>query len=161
MQQPAAQNDVRSELEDIAARFGKAGIPVRISDNVEGELWVKLVTNCAYNAISALVPMNYGRLLATPDARRIMRDVVEEIQKVADAKRIRIPVENLLETVYRLADTMPTATSSTAQDIARGRRTEIDHLNGYIARQGELLGIPTAGRTGRCTHSSSFSRRPA
>jgi 2-dehydropantoate 2-reductase len=71
-----------------------------------------------------------------------MRDVVEEIRKVADAKRIRIPVENLLETVYRLADTMPMATSSTAQDLARGRRTEIDHLNGYIARQGDLLGIP-------------------
>ena len=144
LQQPAARNDVRSELEDIAARFGTAGIPVRISDNVEGELWAKLVMNCAYNAISALVPMNYGRLLATPEARRIMRDVVGEIQKVADAKRIRIPVENLVETVYRLADTMPMATSSTAQDIARGKRTEIDHLNGYIARQGELLGIPTA-----------------
>jgi len=148
LQQPAVQNDGHYELEDIAARFGRAGIPVRISDNVEGELWVKLVMNCAYNAISALVPMNYGRLLATPNARRIMRDVIEEIQKVADAKGIRIPVENLVETVYRLADTMPMATSSTAQDIARGRRTEIDHLNGYIARQGELLSVPTpANRT--------------
>ena len=59
------------------------------------------------------------------------------------AKGIRIPGENLLETVYRLADAMPEATSSTAQDIARGRRTEIDHLNGTIARLGERLGIPT------------------
>jgi 2-dehydropantoate 2-reductase len=64
-------------------------------------------------------------------------------RQFADAKRIRIPGENLLETVYRLADAMPTATSSTAQDIARGRPTEIDHINGYIARQGEILGIPT------------------
>ena len=126
------------------ARFGKAGIPVRISDNVEGELWAKLVMNCAYNAISALIPVNYGRLIAMPEARSIMRDVVEEIQQVAAAKRIRIPGENLVESVYRLADTMPAATSSTAQDIARGRRTESDHLNGYIARQGEILGMPTA-----------------
>ena len=65
-------------------------------------------------------------------------------EHVAAAKRIRIPGENLVETVYRLADAMPTATSSTAQDIARGKRTEIDHINGYIARQGEVLGIPTA-----------------
>jgi 2-dehydropantoate 2-reductase len=85
---------------------------------------------------------NYGQLLARPEARRIMRDVVEEIQRNADARRIRIPVENLLDAVYRLADTMPNATSSTAQDLARGRRTEIDHLNGYVARQGEQLGIP-------------------
>ena len=91
-----------------------------------------------------MIPLNYGRLLATPEARNIMRDVVEEIQQVADAKRIRIADENLLESVYRLADAMPAATSSTAQDIARGKRTEIDHLNGYIARQGEILGIPTS-----------------
>jgi 2-dehydropantoate 2-reductase len=131
------------ELADIATFLGQAGIPVRISDNVEGELWVKLVMNCAYNAISALTRSNYGRLVATPHAREIMRDVVQEIQQVAHAKRIVIPIENLLDTVYRLADAMPEATSSTAQDIARGRRTEIDHLNGYVARQGDLLDIPT------------------
>lgn len=143
-QQPPGQNDVGAELVEIAWRFGKAGIPVRISDNVEGELWAKLVMNCAYNAISALIPVNYGRLIARPEARSLMRDVVEEIQQVAAAKRIRIPGENLVESVYRLADAMPSATSSTAQDIARGKRTEIDHLNGYIARQGEILGLPTA-----------------
>ena len=43
----------------------------------------------------------------------------------------------------RLADAMPRTTSSTAQDLAKGRTTEIDHLNGYVVRQGEALGIPT------------------
>jgi 2-dehydropantoate 2-reductase len=134
---------LRHELNGIAGFFASAGIPVRITDNIEGELWAKLVMNCAYNAVSALTRSNYGRLLATSHARKIMSDVVEEIQTVADAKGITIPVENLLETVYRLAEAMPEATSSTAQDIARGRRTEIDHLNGYIAREGERMGIPT------------------
>lgn len=143
MEQSSTHSDVAAELEGIAAVFAKAGIPVRVSDNIEGELWAKLVSNCAYNAVSALTRSNYGRLLATPYARTIMRDVVEEIQKVAEAKRVRIAGENLLETVYRLADAMPEATSSTAQDIARGRRTEIDHLNGTIARLGDRLGIPT------------------
>jgi 2-dehydropantoate 2-reductase len=127
-------------LAAIAALFAKAGVPVQISDNVEGELWAKLVTNCAYNAISALTRSNYGRLLAMPYTREIMRDVVEEIEAVAKAKGVRIPID--LEAVYRLADAMPAATSSTAQDLARGKRTEIDHLNGHIARQGERLGVP-------------------
>jgi 2-dehydropantoate 2-reductase len=131
------------ELNQIAAFFAKASVPVRVSGNIEGELWLKLVLNCAYNAISALTRSNYGRLLATPHARAIMRDVVEEIQKLAQAKGITVPADNLLETTYRLADAMPEATSSTAQDIARGRPTEIDHLNGYVAREGERLGIPT------------------
>ena len=97
--------------------------------------------NCAYNAISALTRSNYGRLLAMPRTRAIMRDVVDEIQQVAKAKGVRIPID--LEAVYKLADAMPAATSSTAQDIARGKPTEIDHLNGTIAREGDRLGVPT------------------
>jgi 2-dehydropantoate 2-reductase len=131
------------EMKDIAAFFAKAAIPVRISDNIDGELWAKLTLNCAYNAISALTRSNYGRLLATSHARAVMRDVVEEIQRLAQAKGISIPGDDLVEFTYRLADTMPEATSSTAQDIARGRPTEIDHLNGYVAREGERLGIAT------------------
>ena len=145
LEQPPQRDDLRRlSLEEIAAHFAKAGIPVRISDNVVGELWAKLVMNCAYNAVSALVRTNYGRLLSMPEARAIMHDAVEEIQAVAKAKGIVIPGDNLLESVYRLADAMPEATSSTAQDIARGRRTEIDHLNGYIAREGRALGVPVA-----------------
>jgi 2-dehydropantoate 2-reductase len=105
------------------------------------DIWAKLTLNCAYNAISALTRSNYGRLLATPHARAVMRGVVEEIQKLAQAKGISIPEDDLVEFTYRLADAMPEATSSTAQDIARGRPTEIDHLNGYVAREGERLGI--------------------
>jgi 2-dehydropantoate 2-reductase len=131
------------ELQDIAAYFAKAAIPVRISGNIEGELWLKLVLNCAYNAVSALTRSHYGRLLATSHARAVMRDVVEEIETLARAKGITIPGGNLVEATYALADAMPGATSSTAQDIAGGRRTEIDHLNGYVAREGERLDIPT------------------
>ena len=140
LEQTPGTGALRQPLEDIVALFAKAGVAVHISDNVEGELWAKLVTNCAYNAISALTRCNYGRLLAMPYTREIMRDVVEEIETVAKAKGVRIPID--LEAVYRLADAMPAATSSTAQDIARGKRTEIDHLNGYIAREGQRLGVP-------------------
>ena len=41
------------------------------------------------------------------------------------------------------SSTVSRTTSSTAQDILRGRRTEIEHLNGYVAREGERLGVPT------------------
>jgi 2-dehydropantoate 2-reductase len=139
----SGDNGLDSELAGIAAFFAKASIPVRISDNIEGELWAKLVLNCAYNAISALTRSNYGRLLATSQARAVMRDVVEEIQRLTQAKGISIPGGDLVEFTYRLADAMPEATSSTAQDIARGRPTEIDHLNGYVAREGARLGIAT------------------
>jgi 2-dehydropantoate 2-reductase len=38
---------------------------------------------------------------------------------------------------------MATQTSSTAHDVARGKPSEIDHLNGYVVRRGEALGIAT------------------
>ena len=47
------------------------------------------------------------------------------------------------QAVRRIAETMPTQYSSTAQDLARGKRSEIDHLNGYVMRKGEALGVPT------------------
>ena len=46
------------------------------------------------------------------------------------------------EIALKLSDAMPEATSSTAQDLARGKQTEIDYLNGYVARRGAELGVP-------------------
>ena len=98
--------------------------------------------NCAYNAISALGQSPYSRMVAMPDVNRLMRDAAEEVAQVAKAKGIRLPGD-IIETAMKLADAMPQTMSSTAQDIARGRPTEIAHLNGYVVREGETLGVAT------------------
>ncbi len=59
--------------------------------------------------------------------------------------------DNIAGAVARIAQNMPNQLSSTAQDLARGKRSEIDHLNGYILRKGEALGIATPGN--RLLHS--------
>jgi 2-dehydropantoate 2-reductase len=134
-------------LNEIAALFRGAGISVKISADIAVELWSKLVMNCAYNAISALSRAPYGRMVALPEIRAVMRETVDEVVQVAQAKGIRLPGD-MVEAAFRLADAMPTTLSSTAQDVLKGRRTEIDHLNGYVVREGEALGIPTpANRT--------------
>ena len=129
-------------LRDVAALFVGAGIPVKISDAIETDLWTKLVMNCAYNAISALGAARYGQMVAMPEICEVMRDLTMEVSQVARAKHIALP-ENIVDAVIKLADGMPQTASSTAQDIANGKPTEIDHLNGYVVRQGETLGIPT------------------
>jgi len=134
-------------LDQIAALFTGVGISVKISGDIAAELWSKLVMNCAYNAISALTRSPYGRMVALPGIRAIMRETVGEVVEVARAKGIRLPGD-MVEAAFRLADAMPTTLSSTAQDILKGRRTEIEHLNGYVVREGAALGIPTpANRT--------------
>ena len=131
------------QLESIAALFERAGVPCRVSENVEGELWTKMIINCAYNPVSALGRARYDRVTGNPWTRAVMVKVMEEAIAVARAARVRLPDANMVETVLKISETMPNATSSTAQDLARAKRTEIDSLNGYLVRRGAELGVAT------------------
>ena len=131
------------ELAPLAALFESAEIPCRVSDSIETELWTKMVMNCAYNAISALTRAQYGRMVTFPAVRSLMDRVVAETVAVARAEGVPLSQSIMAEAVYRLAEKMSAATSSTSQDIARGRLTEIDSLNGYVVRRGAALGIAT------------------
>lgn len=130
---------------EMAAMLVEAGVPTEVSDNVPGALWTKLILNCAYNALSAITQMPYGPIVGGADGdavRAVMRDVVDECLAVAEASGVTVPGD-VWSAVERIAQTMPTQYSSTAQDLARGKRSEIDHLNGHVMRQGEALGIAT------------------
>ena len=128
--------------DDVLAAFRQAQVPVEVSDNVAGALWDKLVLNCAYNALSAIARLPYGRLAHGDGVAAVMRDVVAECAGVAQACGIVLS-DDILQTVLRLADSMPNQRSSTAQDLMRGRPSEIDHINGHVVRRGEALGVPT------------------
>jgi len=128
--------------EDVAAALRAAGVPVEISENVLGALWAKLIVNCAYNALSALAQLPYGRLVQGAGIPAVMRDIVDECLAVARAARVKLPGDMHAAT-RRIAETMPGQLSSTAQDLARGKPTEIDHLNGFVVKKGEALGVAT------------------
>jgi 2-dehydropantoate 2-reductase len=132
-----------NEVERLAALFSRAGVPCAVSDRVEAELWTKMSMNCAYNAVSALGRAKYGRITHHPQAREVLRQAVLETVAVARASGIDLPESKLIDAAFRLGEAMSEATSSTAQDIRRGKRTEIDSLNGYVARRGAELGVPT------------------
>jgi len=126
----------------VAQQFSAAGIATEISDNVRGALWAKLVLNCAYNALSAVSQKPYGRLVQTPGVTDVIADVVAECLAVAQVDGIRIPGD-VQAAVGAIAATMPGQMSSTAQDVARGKPSEIDHLNGYVVQRGAALGVAT------------------
>jgi 2-dehydropantoate 2-reductase len=138
-----SQQHRRDELQRASEVFERAGVPCPVSPNVEAELWTKLVYNCACNAPTTLARATYGRAARHPLASGVMRAVAVEALAVARAAGIRLPEAQLIEDGMKLAEKMGEVNSSTAQDIARGRRTEIDSLNGYVARRGRELGIPT------------------
>jgi 2-dehydropantoate 2-reductase len=128
--------------DDIARVLITAGVPTDISDDVRGALWAKLILNCAYNALSAITQLPYGRLVQGEGVTAVMRDLVDECVAVARADGVTIPGD-VDAAVRKIAETAAGQYASTAQDLARGKRSEIDHLNGLIVRRGEALGIAT------------------
>ena len=128
--------------EQVAQHLAAAGVPTQISDNVRGSLWAKLVLNCAYNALSAITQLPYGEVVKGQGVAEVIRDVVAECLAVAKAEGVAIPGDTDAA-VRGIAETLPSQYSSTAQDLARGKPSEIDHLNGFVVRRGEALGVPT------------------
>lgn len=128
----------------VAAWFERAGVPCPVSPDVRVALWTKLAMNCAFNAISAVGRARYARMIESPEVRATMRDLLAECAAVAAAQGIGLAdVDALYASAIALGEAMRQQTSSTAQDIAAGRPTEIDALNGLVARQGAERGVPT------------------
>jgi 2-dehydropantoate 2-reductase len=131
-----------SGSEAAAQALRAAGVPTELSDNVRGALWLKLIINCAYNPVSAIAQKPYGENVQGEGIWDVMRDVVDECLAVARADGVTVPADAHAVT-RKLVESMPAQYSSTAQDLARGKPTEIDFLNGYVVRRGDSLGIPT------------------
>ena len=131
-----------TEAESLSALFAAAGVPVRVSADVMATLWEKLIVNCALNALSAITRLPYGVLARGVGVAEVINDVLDECLAVARADGITITADSRAA-VRGIIDTMPTQRSSTAQDLVRGKPSEIDHLNGYVVRRGQALGIAT------------------
>jgi 2-dehydropantoate 2-reductase len=124
----------------VAQALIAAGVPTEISENVRGALWAKLILNSAYNAVSAIAQLPYGKTVQGVGIKDVMRDVVAECLAVAKAEGVEV-AGDVHAAVDKLAGSMPNQFASTAQDLARGKPTEIDYLNGLIVKRGEALGV--------------------
>ena len=129
--------------QQIASLFASAKVPCRISQDILADMWLKFITNCGANAVSAIAQASYGEIARHDASRELMSRVVAESIAVGRAAGVRVPgadfTEKWLENLAKFGD----ALSSTAQDLARGKRTEIESLNGYIVRRGTELGVAT------------------
>jgi 2-dehydropantoate 2-reductase len=135
--------ELMATLQELASLLAAAQVPVRVSGDVMAELWSKLMVNCAYNAISGLAQASYGQLAASPPVRDLQHAVVAEVVALAAAEGIDLRLGAALEAMTRIAPAMPGQLSSTAQDMARHKPSEIDHLNGFVVRRGRELGVAT------------------
>src|SRR5262249_13562986 len=132
-----------ADLTRVSGWFESAGVPCRVSLNIEADLWTKLITNAALNAISAVAHATYGAAAANADAREVIRQLVNECVAVARAGGVVLPTLDYVQMVLDFAHAIGAIYSSTAQDLQRRKRTEIDALNGFVVRRGGEMGVPT------------------
>ena len=130
------------EMRDIRELFNKSGLETRISRDIKGLIWSKLIINVGINALTAITRLNNGRLVEFEGTKRILREAVTEATRISKRKRIKLIYDDPLAKVEAVCEATATNVSSMLQDILRKKQTEIDFINGVIVRLGQELGIP-------------------
>lgn len=124
----------------IKELFESSGLSVRLSGDMDYEIWMKLVLNCVINPLTAIYRVP-NKSIANEFLKPIIAAIIDECKTVADAEGVKLP-ENMLDTVYNAASEYSNY-SSMCQDVMSGRNTEIEFLNGKVVELGKKHGIPT------------------
>ena len=135
---------ITDRIKEIADVFKAAKLyPVKISDNVMGLIWDKLLTNIGINAMTALTGLKNGEILNYPESEWIAVEAVKEGQRVSEIMGIKLNFEDPVEHFKEVSKNTGENISSMCSDVLNKRRTEIDNMNGAIVRLGEQYGVDT------------------
>lgn len=126
----------------IADLFKQAGIPCQLTDDVRKSKWEKMCWNCVFNPLTVLIDDKVAKALEHPELLRVVHQIVEEVAAVAAA--VKVPLApDMAEKVVRWTQEIRDIHTSMYDDWKAGRPTEIEYLNGYVARLGREHGVPT------------------
>ncbi|MDD5502484.1 MAG: 2-dehydropantoate 2-reductase [Candidatus Thermoplasmatota archaeon] len=139
---PAAAKEYENEIALISEMFNDAGLPCRISESITQDIWAKAVINSAINPLTAITGLRNGEILEVEKLARLSESIAKESAAVADARGIKLP-ESITAKVIEVIQATAANKSSMLQDIERGKRTEIDSINGEISRIGKIHDVPT------------------
>ena len=123
----------------IAAVLTVAGLDGRIIPDIKKEMWRKAIFNCVINPTTSLLGCEVGGIV-DPQLNELKREIIDECLAVARADGVSFDEDfvALIDRVFAGARTI----ASMRQDLMKGRKTEIDHMNGAVARLGEQFGLP-------------------
>ena len=137
---PAGQ----AHVEPVSKQLAASGLEVHPEKDILGRLWQKLVINAGINAFTALLDCPNGEILNQPFYLKWIDPLCQEISNLLGAAgQPSIGAETLRETIEAVAKKTAANTSSMRADVLAGRQTEIDFINGYLARLGQQQGIAT------------------
>ena len=137
----------QSRIGNIVSVLEGSGIPSGSTEEIQPFLWAKILYNCPLNPLGALLDVEYGALGDDPELRETMSEVIREIFSVAEAEGVPLfwdsPEDYERDFYGRLLPPTRSHRASMIADLRRGKPTEIDAMNGWIAGLGKKHGIPT------------------
>ena len=132
------------EVERLADACTRAGLPTTAVVDARGPQWRKVIFNAATNPVGALTRLSHGRVCERPPLRRLVTGLVGEGKAVVAAQGIELDAdpEELIDHAAK-PEVAYDHKASMLQDVEARRQTEIDYLNGGIARFGREHGVAT------------------
>ena len=126
--------------EKIAMLFRESGLKTRVSEDMTKEEWSKLVVNCVINPLTAILRVRDNEI-GVDSLKEVRHKIFEECVHVGKAERMSFE-PNLERDIERKIPSYKNY-SSMCQDIIKGKKTEIDFLNGKIVELGKKHGVAT------------------
>jgi 2-dehydropantoate 2-reductase len=124
----------------LADRMERAGLNPVIEEDILVTIWSKFVHNCGINAVCAITDLRPGHIREIPALDAFQAHIINETLALLRAKGVALPDPDPLSTIKDYC-AKKFHRVSMLQHLDRGRRTEIDALNGYVARESRSLGL--------------------
>jgi 2-dehydropantoate 2-reductase len=135
---------VTERVQRIADAFNRAGLDTRVSDDIVGTMWDKLMINVATGALAGITRLPYGELYAVPEVEACALAAVDEAIAVARASGVKLSWTDARGPWLKAKEGLPPEfKTSMLQSLEKGARTEVDYINGSVVRWGERCGVPT------------------
>jgi 2-dehydropantoate 2-reductase len=127
-------------LDSLAKALINGGARVQVVNDVEPYVWQKLLVNSVTNPLTAVLKVPNGYLLKNKYLWKIAEEVIREVTDVARREGITFPEDPVIF-VKRVLEATSSNYSSMLQDVMRGRKTEIEYINGFIIRKASEHGV--------------------
>ena len=135
------QGDERADVRDLAGLLQRAGFDVKVSPEIQRDVWFKLWGNMTVNPVSAITGATGDMLLSDPLVRGFMSRAMLEAREIG--ARVGLPIEQEPEDRHQVTAKLGAFRTSMLQDVEAGRAVELDALVGAVREMGELTGVPT------------------
>jgi 2-dehydropantoate 2-reductase len=129
-------------LRRVVEAWRGAGFHVEGCADPDGMVWSKFICNLAFSPVCATLSLRIGQVLDNPESRALAEACATEAWRVALAKGIECDFTDPVQRIHEFGRVIPNAFTSMTLDLLAGKRTEIDALNGALAREAEKIGLP-------------------